>query len=341
MDTIQQEKLIKKSYISSFSPASPEIAYLLLIGTKVIVGVKGSARKYIDVDRLYDEFVYFRHYSNMTDDYLLNFTLPMVIANRSYDDYLDTIIEMVDKLTRFYKIESLKYDYILDQYIYDMAYRHMMANNLVEALEFLYKIKDRVIEYNPLGDNKKENIHLQMKKISYIEDLHAAISYFESDEEQRPNIKSTMLDIIMDIYLDDDVDRRPGEESVRFCLMSLVDKVDIGGGVFGKDTSVEDGLTREKDPRFSSAFIDSMADYVLKLRNNQVSTRRYRDRFDKKSSPKQILSYSPGQEFIDQVLNKCKVIDKKYEGMSCTVHLATKTGDYKFVFKGRGANDEK
>src|SRR3712207_5583112 len=176
------DNLIKKSYLSSFATNSEEISYLILIMTKVIGSDRSKKKNYLDIDRLYDEFVYFKYYSEMTATYLLPFTLPLVFVNRSYESYREDMIDLISKLTRFYKIENKKYEYILDNYIYDIVYRHMLLKDFSEPVVLLEKIKGKIVEYNPFEDNKNENIRLQMKKIGYIDDLHKLVRYFELNE---------------------------------------------------------------------------------------------------------------------------------------------------------------
>jgi len=330
MDKNKIDNLIKKSYLSSFATNSEEISYLILIMTKVIGSDRSKKKSYLDIDRLYDEFVYFKYYSEMTDTYLLPFTLPLVFVNRSYESYREDMIDLISKLTRFYKVENEKYEYILDNYIYDVVYRYMLIKDFSEPVALLEKIKGKLVEYNPFEDNKNENIKLQVKKIAYIDDLHKLVKYFELNETCDIRLNSRMLEIIRRIYtkelvgMDECCDM--GMSSIENSLVCLV------GDVNKQPVKMK---VQEEKITFEEEFLLSMAEYLIKLRNNGIQTLKYIDRYKVKSSPRKLLTYEEGQEFFDPILNKSIVKKKTYENQSCSMTISTKTGDYKFTFRGR------
>ena len=106
------KNIIRSSYLSAFDGGTREISYLILIGTKIISGNKSNNANSVDIDRLYDELVYYKYYSSITDIYLLNFTLPLILTSRAYGLYQDQVIDLLGKVTKFYKQEYRKYDYI-------------------------------------------------------------------------------------------------------------------------------------------------------------------------------------------------------------------------------------
>ena len=96
------KNIIRSSYLSAFDGGTREISYLILIGTKIISGNKSNNANSVDIDRLYDELVYYKYYSSMTDIYLLNFTLPLILTSRAYGLYQDQVIDLLGKVTKFY-----------------------------------------------------------------------------------------------------------------------------------------------------------------------------------------------------------------------------------------------
>ena len=93
---------------------------------------------------------------------------------------------------------------------------------------------------------------------------------------------------------------------------------------------------REDISGLDLSFIQSMADYCIRLRNNEINSIKYRDIYKQKSSPKKLLEYGVGDVFMDPVLNRSQVLTKEYKNQLCEMKIKTKTGIYEFVFRGKG-----
>lgn len=343
------KNIIRSSYLSAFDGGTREISYLILIGTKIISGNKSNNANSVDIDRLYDELVYYKYYSSMTDIYLLNFTLPLILTSRAYGLYQDQVIDLLGKVTKFYKQEYRKYDYILDQYIYDSLYRYTLVNSKFDILEFLYVIKEKLLIFNPYKYNKKENIGLQVRKIKYIDDLHSLISYFEIGEERcqkEIKLNSSFLTLLREAYDGDGIIVDMGLESVKSVITNLLyiedknykmeENIKYKDVLNMKEFTKDRYNVREDISGLDLRFIQSMADYCIRLRNNEINSIKYRDIYKQKSSPKKLLEYGVGDVFMDPVLNRSQVLTKEYKNQLCEMKIKTKTGIYEFVFRGKG-----
>ena len=343
------KNIIRSSYLSAFDGGTREISYLILIGTKIISGNKSNNANSVDIDRLYDELVYYKYYSSITDIYLLNFTLPLILTSRAYGLYQDQVIDLLGKVTKFYKQEYRKYDYILDQYIYDSLYRYTLVNSKFDILEFLYVIKEKLLIFNPYKYNKKENIGLQARKIKYIDDLHSLISYFEIGEERcqkEIKLNSSFLTLLREAYDGDGIIVDMGLESVKSVITNLLyiedknykieENIKYKDVLNMKEFTKDSYNIREDISGLDLSFIQSMADYCIRLRNNEINSIKYRDIYKQKSSPKKLLEYGVGDVFMDPVLNRSQVLTKEYKNQLCEMKIKTKTGIYEFVFRGKG-----
>lgn len=343
------KNIIRSSYLSAFDGGTREISYLILIGTKIISGNKSNNANSVDIDRLYDELVYYKYYSSMTDIYLLNFTLPLILTSRAYGLYQDQVIDLLGKVTKFYKQEYRKYDYILDQYIYDSLYRYTLVNSKFDILEFLYVIKEKLLIFNPYKYNKKENIGLQVRKIKYIDDLHSLISYFEIGEERcqkEIKLNSSFLTLLREAYDGDGIIVDMGLESVKSVITNLLyiedknykieENIKYKDVLNMKEFTKDSYNIREDISGLDLSFIQSMADYCIRLRNNEINSIKYMDIYKQKSSPKKLLEYGVGDVFMDPVLNRSQVLTKEYKNQLCEMKIKTKTGIYEFVFRGKG-----
>lgn len=92
------DEKLKKAYINSFNKVSDEIYYLIIIATKILRYDFEKRTVEADIDRLYDEFVYFKYYSEMSKDYLLNFFMPLILASRNFEGYESTVKDLSEKL---------------------------------------------------------------------------------------------------------------------------------------------------------------------------------------------------------------------------------------------------
>lgn len=301
------DKLIKQIYTNSFKsdPTDPTNR-LIIIATKVLDNRSGGPVTY-DVDRLYDELVYFNHYSHKGQTCPIEVFLPIILANRSYDAYEAILMSLADKMTRFYGCPDRLDDYILEVYSLDALIRAYLRSATSisigqDLVDTLRDIKDRLVAYNPPKNSKKEIVNFQVKKIKYIGKLHSQIDLASNDPDS--NIGELL----------------PGES------LSWLENINK---YFKETEDSEDRISSpENAKRTRSSFVYSMADYLTNIRNRQVITKKYMG----KSSPKHFLQEPEGYEGRDPVLNSYRVVRKIRNGNRYVVSLDTKSGAYDMVY---------
>ncbi len=323
------DEKIKRAYISSFNNVSDEVYYLILIASKIVRYDFEKKLIKADIKRLYDEFVYFKYYSEMSKDYLLNFFMPIILVNRNFEAYEEVAKELAEKLCRFYGIEGEKYKYILDIYCYDSIVRNMLIEKK-DMLDNLKKIKDALIEFNPYRDNKIQNLKFQIEKIKYIEVLHKLIDSYEIEEKN--SLYTTgigILDVFQAIYSQDacmeySQKEDDGLRSLYYVLLSLLED---------KTEENSEDLDYKKKSNSYRKFIQDMAEHILKIRYGRVKISPY----IKKASPKAFLEKEVGEEFFDPILNMARLesreILQEAGQKKIEIKLSSKTGIYKFQYK--------
>ena len=324
------DEKLKKAYINSFNGVSDEIYYLIIICTKILRCDVETKLIEADIDRLYDEFVYFKYYSKMSKDYLLDFFMPLMLASRGFDNYEETAKNLSEKLCRFYGIEGKKYEYIMDVFCYDIIMRNLLMENF-DMLDILNKVKDGLIEFNPYMDSKIDNVKFQVKKIKYIENLHKCIDNYEF--EITYDICETgigVVDVLQCAFNEEyfeNYSRKSdyGIISVYNVLKSLMDSENKADEKIETAENFKSSIYR--------SFIKAMAEHLLRIRYGQVKIGKY----NLKASPREFLNREVGEEFADPILSRVKIDSReviKEDGNSrIAVELSTKTGKYRFEYK--------
>ncbi|WP_101772439.1 hypothetical protein [Peptostreptococcus faecalis] len=309
-------EIIKKAYKSAFMGVSNNISYLINICTKILFKENESRKVTIDSDRMYDEFVYLKYYSNSEYIYLLNFFLPLILSNRSFDSYSGVFVDLVEKICRFYKSEDKKCGYILDIFCYDILIRNLLVNKDSKLEDIMVDIKNEIVKYNPTINEKITYLEFQKLKIKYISEIHEIIKKYEKEEssEQAEDYSSvTIFRIIESIYennitaIHDD-----GEKSVFNTILTLRGE-DVKGSTYSDD------------------FVQAMSEYLNKIRYGQISTNKYIG----KSSPRIFLNMNIGDKIKDPILNNIEIISKEKQGDKFIIKISTKTGFYDFRYSVR------
>lgn len=329
------DEKIKRAYIESFKGISDEMYYLIIICTKILRCNEETISVDADIDRLYDEFVYFKYYSSMSGDYMLNFFMPLMVASRNFESYEPVAKNLAEKLCRFYGNESAKYDYILDVFCYDIILRNLLADNK-EILESLNKIKDGLIGFNPYADSKLDNVKFQMKKIKYIEKIHKCIDSIEFGEKvSKCETGIGVIDILQFIDDKDYTEKICSSGNSGFLSVYNVVK-------YLTDVSQKDDYKRENEIKIVNEslksskyreFIEAMSEHLLKLRYGKVNVKKY----SVKASPRQFLDREIGDEFIDPILSKVKLDSRETVQENgenkIVINILAKTGEYKFEYR--------
>lgn len=217
------DKIIKKLYIKSYEPGkygqvdlSLSNNRLLTIGVKIMDNSSKGPLTY-DVARLYDELVYFNHYSQKGETCPLNFFLPMILVNRSYETYESSLLDLAGKILSYYgRLDRLD-DYIIQVNSYDRLIRAYIRSG-GQSLEgdrlipILRDMKDGLVAYNLTKKTKKETINFQLKKLKYIGKIHKIIDSMEGistynvdkstnkADKSTSNIGISIVDIDMSTY---------------------------------------------------------------------------------------------------------------------------------------------
>lgn len=367
------DKIIKKLYIKSYEPdkygqvdLSLPNNRLISIGVKILDNSPKGSLSY-DVDRLYDELVYFNHYSQKGETCPLNFFLPMILANRSYETYEASLLDLADKIQIYYSSLDRLDDYIILVQTYDRLIRAYIRSGgqSIEGdklIPILNDIKDDLVAYNLPKKTKKETINFQLKKLKYIGKIHRLIDSMEGistynvdkstnkADKSTSNIGISIDDIGMSTYNtgthDLDIFDRiaylqggqvDGDSLTRVLAHILgyeIDKVGVDDGAFlDSRSSLEVYANTFTDSKSglevgAKAFIYSMADYLIDLRNRDKITRKYGAR----SSPKHFLNEDVGYQGQDPILNRYKILEKVREGNTYRIRLATKSGLYDMIY---------
>lgn len=353
------DKIIKKLYIKSYEPdkygqvdLSLPNNRLLTIGVKILDNSSKGPLTY-DVARLYDELVYFNHYSHKGEACPLNFFLPMILVNRSYVTYESSLLDLAGKILSYYGRLGRLDDYILQVISYDRLIRAYIRSG-GQSLEgdrlipILRDIKAGLVAYNLTKETKRETIDFQLKKVKYIEKIHRLIDSLEGVSTYNIDMSShnTNMDDL-DIF-----DRiawleggQEGGDSLTRVLAYILGyenvSVKVDNEAFGylRSDLEEDDKGYERSMYGEEigykAFVSSMADYLLDLRNRDKITRKYGAR----SSPKHFLSEDVGYQGQDPILNRYRILEKAREGNSYRVRLATKSGLYDMIYNIKTCGD--
>lgn len=374
------DSIIKKLYIKSYESykaghvdLSLPKNRLISIGVKILDNSPKGSLSY-DVDRLYDELVYFNHYSQKGETCPLNFFLPMILANRSYETYEASLLDLADKIQTYYSSLDRIDDYIIQVQAYDRLIRayirsggqSMEGDKLISILR---DMKDGLVAYNHPKKTKEETINFQIKKLKYIGKIHRLIDSMEGistynvvkstnkADKSTSNIGISIDDIGMSTYNtgthDLDIFDRiaylqggqvDGDSLTRVLAHILgyeIDKVGVDDGAFlDSRSSLEADAKDYVDSKSSlevgaKAFIYSMGDYLIDLRNRDKITRKYGAR----SSPKHFLNEDVGYQGQDPILNRYKILEKAREGNTYRIRLATKSGQYDMIYNIKTCGD--
>lgn len=342
-----RDEIIKQVYKMAISQKdSKDVRYLTLIGTKILLLDVNNKRISYDRYRLIDELVYFSYYNGLKPTYLINFFLPIVLANRSIDVVYEDIVDMAEAVTMLFSQTDKKYDYVLDVFCYEKILKKFIKEkssgsyyDLGEQGQQLFsEIKEDLISFNPYKSDKKENINFQKHKISYLNAIHRIIDNFDklliSGEQREEKIGITIFDVFLDAVsfsVADDKSVYRYKISGELNLFNLF--IFIMNDSLNFSITVDDG----SDVRFESnivgffsesKFNEDMSEYLLRMRRQEI----LKDRYRYSSNPEYLLELSKGQYCNDVLLGRVEVIDKKVSDGRTYVKVFTKSGPYIFRF---------
>lgn len=344
------DSIIKKLYIKSYE--SDQTGHvdlslpnnrLISIGVKILDNSSKGPLSY-NLDRLYDELVYFNHYSQKGQACPLNFFLPMILANRSYDTYEASLVDLAGKIQTYYGSLDRIDDYIIQVQAYDRLIRayirsggqSMEGDKLISILR---DMKDGLVAYNHPKKTKEETINFQIKKLKYIGKIHRLIDSMEGistynvvkstnkADKSTSNIGISIDDIGMSTY-------NTGTHD-----LDIFDRIAYlqGGQVDG------DSLTRvlahilgyeiDKVGVNDGAFLDSRSsleadakDYIDSKSSLEVADKAFIDSRSSLEASAKAFIYSMGDYLID-LRNRDK-ITRKYGARSSPKHFLNEDVGY-------------
>lgn len=344
------DSIIKKLYIKSYE--SDQTGHvdlslpnnrLISIGVKILDNSSKGPLSY-NLDRLYDELVYFNHYSQKGQACSLNFFLPMILANRSYDTYEASLVDLAGKIQTYYGSLDRIDDYIIQVQAYDRLIRayirsggqSMEGDKLISILR---DMKDGLVAYNHPKKTKEETINFQIKKLKYIGKIHRLIDSMEGistynvvkstnkADKSTSNIGISIDDIGMSTY-------NTGTHD-----LDIFDRIAYlqGGQVDG------DSLTRvlahilgyeiDKVGVNDGAFLDSRSsleadakDYIDSKSSLEVADKAFIDSRSSLEASAKAFIYSMGDYLID-LRNRDK-ITRKYGARSSPKHFLNEDVGY-------------
>lgn len=344
------DSIIKKLYIKSYE--SDQAGYvdlslpknrLISIGLKILDNSPKGSLSY-DLDRLYDELVYFNHYSQKGQACPLNFFLPMILANRSYDTYEASLVDLADKIQTYYSSLDRIDDYIIQVQAYDRLIRAYIRSGgqsieVDNLIPILTDIKDDLVAYNHPKKTKEETINFQIKKLKYIGKIHRLIDSMEGistynvvkstnkADKSTSNIGISIDDIGMSTY-------NTGTHD-----LDIFDRIAFlqGGQVDG------DSLTRvlahilgyeiDKVGIDDGAFLDSRSsleadakDYIDSKSSLEVADKAFIDSRSSLEASAKAFIYSMGDYLID--LRNRNKITRKYGARSSPKHFLNEDVGY-------------
>lgn len=304
-----KDELLKKAYINAFSIENKYIKDMIVLNTKSLID--DGAQRYVRIDknRLKDELLYYKFYGEKVSDInIINILLPIIIANTNMKKSEEEAIKVIKYHVLYNKYDKYMNDYVVAGLIYNTLIHSIIENSKIEYEDLMQKIKVVIIEFDH-GLQKSEVIKFEMKRIEAIQIIDKYIDLKVNDYEDN-NIIKNLLNVIYDVYICDRVVDLEGIKSIKKSILSMLN--------FDVECNVD-----------NIDFINSMSEYILKLRKYKISKKEY----DIKSDPRYLIGLEIGDTKSDPILNNIKVVSKDFSNNILTIGLISKSGNYNFKFK--------
>lgn len=304
-----KEDLLKKAYINAFGIEDKYIKDMIILNTKSLVDDITQRYVKIDKNRLKDELLYYKFYGQKLKDLnIINIVLPIVISNTNMKKSELEVLKVMKYHVLYNKANEYMNDYILASLIYNTLIHSIIENSNIEYEDLMQKIKTVIIEFNHNMD-KSEVIKFEMKRIQTIQAIDRYIDLKVSDYENN-NIITNLLNAIYDVYIEDREVSLDGIKSIKKSILSILN-LNIESNIDNID------------------FINSMSEYIIKLRKYKISKKEY----NIKSDPRYLISLEIGDVKSDPILNNIKVVSKDFSNNILTINLVSKSGNYSFKFR--------
>ena len=304
-----KEELLKKAYINAFSIEDKYIKNMIILNTKSLIDDLAQRYVKIDKNRLRDELLYYRFYGEkLSDINIVNILLPVIISNTNMKKSEEEVVKVIKYYVLYNKKNEYMNDFLISSLIYNTLIHSIIENKDIEYEELMQKIKSTIIEFT-YEMEKTEVIKFEMKRIQVIQSIDRYIDLKIKDYEDN-DIINNLLNVIHDIYISDRDTKIQGIKSIKKSILSI-----LGFDINEKIDNID--------------FINSMAEYIIKLRKYKINKKEY----NIKSDPRYLINLEIGDTKSDPILNNIKVISRNFSKNVLNIGLVSKTGDYNFKFK--------
>lgn len=304
-----KEELLKKAYINAFSIEDKYIKNMIILNTKSLIDDLAQRYVKIDKNRLRDELLYYRFYGEkLSDINIVNILLPVIISNTNMKKSEEEVVKVIKYYVLYNKKNEYMNDFLISSLIYNTLIHSIIENKDIEYEELMQKIKSTIIEFT-YEMEKTEVIKFEMKRIQVIQSIDRYIDLKIKDYEDN-DIINNLLNVIHDIYISDRDTKIQGIKSIKKSILSI-----LGFDINEKIDNID--------------FINSMAEYIIKLRKYKINKKEY----NIKSDPRYLINLEIGDTKSDPILNNIKVISRNFSNNVLNIGLVSKTGDYNLKFK--------
>ncbi len=304
-----KEELLKKAYINAFSIEDKYIKNMIILNTKSLIDDLAQRYVKIDKNRLRDELLYYRFYGEKLDDInIVNILLPVIISNTNMKKSEEEVVKVIKYYVLYNKKNEYMNDFLISSLIYNTLIHSIIENKDIEYEGLMQKIKSTIIEFT-YEMEKVEVIKFEMKRIQVIQSIDRYIDLKIKDYEDS-DIINNLLNVIYDVYINDRDTQIQGIKSIKKSILSI-----LGFDINEKIDNID--------------FINSMAEYIIKLRKYKINKKEY----NIKSDPRYLINLEIGDTKSDPILNNIKVISRNFSNNVLNIGLVSKTGDYNFKFK--------
>lgn len=304
-----KEELLKKAYINAFSIEDKYIKNMIILNTKSLIDDLAQRYVKIDKNRLRDELLYYRFYGEkLSDINIVNILLPVIISNTNMKKSEEEVVKVIKYYVLYNKKNEYMNGFLISSLIYNTLIHSIIENKDIEYEELMQKIKSTIIEFT-YEMEKTEVIKFEMKRIQVIQSIDRYIDLKIKDYEDN-DIINNLLNVIHDIYISDRDTKIQGIKSIKKSILSI-----LGFDINEKIDNID--------------FINSMAEYIIKLRKYKINKKEY----NIKSDPRYLINLEIGDTKSDPILNNIKVISRNFSNNVLNIGLVSKTGDYNFKFK--------
>ncbi|KXZ39349.1 hypothetical protein SAMN05661008_00467 [Alkalithermobacter thermoalcaliphilus JW-YL-7 = DSM 7308] len=296
------EERIRNSFIYAFLCESKYLKDMIVLNTKSIIDDKSNKLNYIDYNRLKDELLLYKYYGekNNKSIYNLNYILPIILCNTNFKKCEEEVINNI----RFY---TDKYEYVFSGIIYNYIIHSIIKDKDSNISDIISKLKEYIIEFN-IDDI--DIINFNKCKIYVLQKLDRFLKQDISLIKEE-NIIDGILRVLYQVYIQDYNEELEELKSIKNSILGILG--------FKLDNKNIEGFS----------FINSLSQYILRLRKYEINKKIYNE----KVNPKDLIKLNVGDTIYNPILNNIKVIDKKLENDILYIKVLSKSGEYSFKFK--------